>query len=271
MMMVQDVDDPALLPGSELHVPRMPGHWLLAKLGKRVLRPGGLALTHGLIDGLAVTPHDDLVEFAPGLGLTAGLLLDRHPRSYVGVERDRDAAALVARRLPANARIVTGAAERSGLAAGSASVVIGEAMLTMNPDGHRRAIIAEAWRLLRPGGRYGIHELAIVPDDAPASVRADIESALSSSIHVGARPLTVCEWRALLEDAGFVTEAPTLVPMNLLNPGRLIADEGLGGALRFARNLLFDGKARQRVRAMRRVFQANRAYLRGIAIVARKP
>lgn len=271
MMMVHDVDDPALLPGAELHVPRMPGHWLLAKLGKRVLRPGGLGLTQRLIDGLAVASSDDLVEFAPGLGVTADLLLDRHPRSYVGVERDRDAAALIARRLHANARIVTGSAERSGLADGSASVVIGEAMLTMNPDGHRRAIIAEAWRLLRSGGRYGIHELAIVPDDAPAAVRADIESALSSSIHVGARPLTAVEWRTLLEDAGFVTEAPALVPMRLLNPGRLIADEGLWGALRFARNLLMDSESRRRVRAMRRVFRANRAYLRGIAIVARKP
>jgi len=30
------------LPGSDLDVAKMPGHWLLARLGKRVLRPGGL-------------------------------------------------------------------------------------------------------------------------------------------------------------------------------------------------------------------------------------
>ena len=32
------------LPGSELDVAKMPGHWLLARLGKRVLRPGGRLL-----------------------------------------------------------------------------------------------------------------------------------------------------------------------------------------------------------------------------------
>jgi hypothetical protein len=39
------------LPGSELDVSRIPGHWLLARLGKRVLRPGGLELTHGRRSG----------------------------------------------------------------------------------------------------------------------------------------------------------------------------------------------------------------------------
>ena len=29
------------IPGNELAVDRMPGHWLLARMGKRVLRPGG--------------------------------------------------------------------------------------------------------------------------------------------------------------------------------------------------------------------------------------
>ena len=59
---------------SEPHEPpaeKMPGHWLLAKMGKRVLRPGGLELTRRLLSELAVTAVDDVVEFAPGLGITA--------------------------------------------------------------------------------------------------------------------------------------------------------------------------------------------------------
>ena len=59
------------LPGSELDVSRMPGHWLLARLGKRVLRPGGSEPTRALLDGLAIGPADKEVEFAPGLGVTA--------------------------------------------------------------------------------------------------------------------------------------------------------------------------------------------------------
>jgi hypothetical protein len=71
----------------------MPGHLLLARLGKRVLRPGGLELTRQLLEELAIDASDDVIEFAPGLGVTAHLTLARRPRSYTAVERDREAAA----------------------------------------------------------------------------------------------------------------------------------------------------------------------------------
>jgi hypothetical protein len=56
-------------------VEKMPGHWLLARMGKRVLRPGRLELTHWLLGELSVTAPDDVVEFAPGLGVTARMTL----------------------------------------------------------------------------------------------------------------------------------------------------------------------------------------------------
>ena len=77
-------------------VEKMPGHWLLAKMGKRVLRPGGLELTKRLLSDLAVTENDDVVEFAPGLGITARMTLAKRPRSYIAVEREPAAAATVA-------------------------------------------------------------------------------------------------------------------------------------------------------------------------------
>ena len=46
---------------------RMPGHWVLARLGKRVLRPGGMELTRRMITALTIVPADHVVEFAPGL------------------------------------------------------------------------------------------------------------------------------------------------------------------------------------------------------------
>lgn len=52
------------LPGAELSVRKMPGHWLLARLGKRVLRPrpGGLELTRRLLSG---TPATSLLSRRP--------------------------------------------------------------------------------------------------------------------------------------------------------------------------------------------------------------
>src|SRR3990172_169468 len=74
---------------------KIPGHWLLAKMGKRVLRPGGLELTHVMLDRLAIGSRDAVVEFAPGLGVTARMTLSRQPVSYTAVERDEAAAAEV--------------------------------------------------------------------------------------------------------------------------------------------------------------------------------
>lgn len=264
----QNVD----LPGSELEIAKMPGHWLLARLGKRVLRPGGLKLTRTLLDELAIGPSDEVVEFAPGLGVTARMILQRRPQRYTGVERDANARQWTARQLPSdpNISVIVGTADRTGLPPASASVVVGEAMLSMNTATHKRLIAAEAFRLLRSGGRYGIHELAIVPDGMPPDRQQEIDRALSSVIHVGARPLTTTEWKALLESAGFRVVGIGYAPMHLLRPLRLIQDEGVLGALRLARNLMFDDAARERVLAMRWVFERYRRNLSAIYLIAQK-
>jgi hypothetical protein len=265
---VQSMD----LPGSELDVTKMPGHWLLARLGKRVLRPGGLKLTRAMLRHLAIGPTDEVVEFAPGLGVTARAILQRRPRCYTAVERDAKAARWTAGKLPSNPEIsvVVGGAHRTDLPTASATVVVGEAMLSMQTAEHKRLIVAEAYRLLRSGGRYGIHELAVVPSDIPAERQREIDHALSSVIHVGARPLTAAAWKSLLEGVGFRVTGIGYAPMHLLRPLRLIQDEGIIGALRLAKNILFDDAARERVLAMRWVFERYRQNLSAIYLVAQK-
>lgn len=260
------------LPGEGLEIAKMPGHWLLARLGKRVLRPGGLKLTRALLDDLTISPTDEVVEFAPGLGVTARMILEREPERYTAIERDAQAAQWTARQLPSapHISVVVGRADQTQLPAATASLVIGEAMLSMQTAEHKRRIVTEAFRLLRPGGRYGIHELAIVPDDMPPERQGEIDRALSSVIHVGARPLRSQEWKALLQSAGFRVVALGHAPMHLLRPLRLIEDEGILGALRLARNLARDNAARRRVMAMRWVFERYRSNLSAIYMVAQK-
>lgn len=260
------------LPGGKLDPTKMPGHWILAQMGKRVLRPGGLGLTRRLLDGLAIGEDDEVVEFAPGLGVTARMILDRKPRSYTGVERDPQAVQWTTQQLPhaAHVSVICGTADRTTLPAASASVVVGEAMLTMNTSEQKRMIAAEAFRLLRPGGRYGIHELCVIPDDIPADQRQEIDRALSSAIHIGARPLLEREWTGLLEEAGFRVAGVGYAPMHLLRPGRVVEDEGMAGALKLAKNLLLDSTARQRVLAMRRVFERYVTHLGAIFLIGQK-
>lgn len=251
---------------------KMPGHWLLARMGKRVLRPGGLELTRRLLAALRIGTADHVVEFAPGLGITAGLVLQRQPESYTAVEREPAAAERVRQFLAGpRFRCVIGSAEGSGLPAGEATVVFGEAMLSMQPPVTKDRIVAEAARLLRPRGRYGIHELCLIPDDLDPATEKAICRDLSETIHVGVRPLTVAKWRALLDSHGFEVTEQALAPMHLLEPLRVIRDEGWwGAAIRFFFHVFRSSAARQRVRAMRRAFRRHRAHLAAILLVGRK-
>ena len=262
---------PTPMPGGKLKAEKMPGHWLLARLGKRVLRPGGRQLTYRMIEALDIGPSDAVIEFAPGLGDTARLTLERKPASYTAVERDKDAAALVRKLLQGpEQRCVVGLAENTGLPDGSATVVYGEAMLSMQTPEQKSRIVREAHRLLKPGGRYGIHELCLIPDDLDESTKLEIQKDLSSVIHHGTRPLTIAEWQGLLESEGFSVQAHAQAPMHLLEPWRIIQDEGVFGAVRFAFNLLCNREARRRVLAMRRVFSKYRDHLAAVMFVGQK-
>ncbi len=263
---------------SESHPParenmhKMPGHWLLAKMGKRVLRPGGLELTRTMLERLDVRPDDAVVEFAPGMGVTARMTLERRPASYVAVERDEAAAEKVRGYLHGpTRRCQIGDAGETGLPDQCATVVYGEAMLTMQGPQQKLGIAREAFRLLKPGGRYGIHELAFTPNDLSADIQENIGREMSRSIHVGARPLTASDWRALLVEAGFRVQYESGAPMHLLRLGRLIRDEGFFRTLRFIGNIILSSDARRRVLSMRGVFRRHRRNLSAIMLVAMKP
>jgi ubiquinone/menaquinone biosynthesis C-methylase UbiE len=259
-------------PASEMSADKAPGHWVLARLGKRVLRPGGIELTRQMISGLQIQAVDHVVEFAPGLGPTARLALQHHPASYTGIEQNEKAAAIVRKALSGEAqRCVVGEAEDTGLPDASATVLYGEAMLTMQAMERKRRIVREAFRVLQPGGRYGIHEVSLVPDDVPDALKEDIGRQLSRTIRQHVRPLTVSEWSDVLREAGFDIHSHATAGMHLLEPRRIISDEGLLGTMRFAANLARDGEARRRVLSMRNVFRQFREHLAAITLVAHKP
>jgi len=240
-------------------------------MGKRVLRPGGIELTRQMLEALAISPSDDVVEFAPGLGATARLTLQRDPKSYTAIERDEVAARHVRSFLKEpRQRCVVGNAQTTGLPAQSASVVYGEAMLTMQAPVTKDQIVSEAVRLLRPGGRYGIHELALVPDDLAEPLRDEISDAFGRTIHHLVQPLAVAAWRDLLERRGLEVQTTRTAPMHLLEPARLVRDEGFFGAARFVFNVIRHREARARVRGLRRLFRTYRDHVLAVALVAVK-
>lgn len=204
------IDDAAALPQAQRRIEDVQGHWLLARLGKRVLRPGGAAMTTAML-------------------------------------------------------------QAAGLPDRSADVVVGEAMLTMQTDRGKTAILNEAARLLRPGGRYAIHELGLQPDDLDPTVSTEIKRALARSIKVNARPLTVAEWSILLRGAGLDVQSAHTAPMELLRLRRNLQDEGIAGIARITGNLVRWPAARRRILDMRTTFNRYQDSLIAVSIIARKP
>ena len=140
---------------------RLQGHWLLAKMGKRVLRPGGIELTRRVVKAARPAKEDRIVEFGPGVGRTAEILLAAEPKEYVGVDPNKEGTQQLLETISKHgqARLQQADAKNTGLAEGSADLVVGEAMLTMQSDEDKLAIMREAFRILAPKGRYDILEL----------------------------------------------------------------------------------------------------------------
>lgn len=247
------------------------GHWLLAKMGKRVLRPGGRELTLKLVNALEINNKDRLVEFAPGMGFTASLLMAKQPGSYTGIELNEEAAALLQKKINTGTfRVINASAAETSLDSASVNKVIGEAMLTMQPDHRKSEIIREAYRILQPGGLYGIHELGLTPDHLDAEVKKDVQQQLAKSIRVNARPLTKSEWRALLEREGFKIRKIEENPMDLLKWKRMVADEGFFRTLKICFNIFTHPKAKRKIFEMRSTFNKYEDHLISFAIVAEK-
>ncbi|MFE9098134.1 methyltransferase domain-containing protein [Streptomyces sp. NPDC007264] len=251
---------------------RLPGHRALARLGRRVPRPGGLRLTRWMLDRLGVGPDDRVVELAAGVGATARLTLACAPATYTAVDRDAAAVAALGTLTapgPTEVRAVRADAAATGLPDGCATVVYGEAMLTMQPDPAKRRIVREARRLLAGSrGRYALHELCLLPDDLDRARAEKITADLCEAMHIGARPLTPAGWSDLLAAEGFTVVARETVPMALLGTRRLVADEGADGALDVIGRALRDPAARRRALHMRRVFHRHRAHLGALGLIA---
>jgi len=89
-----------------------------------------------------------------------------------------------------------GYAEELPVADASVDVVISNGVINLTPD--KAAVMKEVWRVLKPGGRFQIADIAVLKE-VPQSAKDDIN--LWSSCIAGA--LLLDEWRWLLDNLGF--------------------------------------------------------------------
>ncbi|HUR95488.1 MAG TPA: arsenite methyltransferase [Gemmatimonadales bacterium] len=95
-----------------------------------------------------------------------------------------------------NAEFLKGDIEAIPLPDASVDVIISNCVVNLSGD--KRRVITEAFRVLKPGGRFAVSDV-VVRGEVPPEVRSSIE------LWVGcvAGALTEQEFRSLLEDAGF--------------------------------------------------------------------
>ncbi len=233
------------------------------------MRPGGGDVSDVMLGALAIGPADDVVDLAPGLGTTVRRVQALGPASFRGVERG-EAEAERSRRQVTDLpyECVIASPGDTGLPTGSASVVYGEACLSLETNTSKRAILTEAARLLRPGGRLGLHELLLTPDDLPDEEKRRIGIDISKAVRVGARPLTRAEWTALLSECGFTVFHVQPAPMLLLSPATVVRDEGVRGTALLLARILRSRVATRRVAHLWRTMHRARRHLGSVSIVA---
>jgi hypothetical protein len=93
---------------------------------------------------------------------------------------------------------------------------------------------------------------------------------MSRAIHVGVRIHSRAGWVRCSSNRAFKWQDSITGPMRLLEPGRLLRDEGLRGFVRFWTSALRQPGAIERVRTMRATFRKYAPHLSFIAIIARR-
>lgn len=162
--------------------------------------PGGTQLTRRLLVALAVSQGDRLVDVACGVGTTALLAAQEFGATVDGVDLSE-----------ANTTLASGAAEAAGFADrasfhhgdaealpltdGGWDVVVCECALCTFPD--KTTAAREMARVLRPGGRVGITDVAADPARLPAEL-----TGIAAWVACIADARTAQGYRTLLELAG---------------------------------------------------------------------
>jgi len=99
-----------------------------------------------------VLPDDEVLEIGTGLGVFSEMLLSKKMKKYQGIEFDREVCTNAQKRVGSNSLIQWGDAQSLAFEDQSFDCVICLEVLEHLPD--FRKAVAEAFRVLRPSGRF---------------------------------------------------------------------------------------------------------------------
>ena len=172
--------------------------------------------------GLAsLAPGETVVDFGSGGGINCFMAAGAVGPSgrVIGIDMTPDMIALARRNAEKmktmNVEFRLAYMEDTPLDDGSADVVISNCVICLAPD--KDAVFAEAFRILRPGGRLYVSDI-VMSDGAPSSLPTNAEEWLSNSAGVEEKST----YLAHISAAGFVDiEVRSEVPYEEETPGAI--------------------------------------------------
>ena len=246
-----------------------PGHQVLAAAGKKLLRPGGKLATEQLFKWANFQPEETVLELASSFGYSAIALVQRFAVKVVGVEKNpasvaRARANIQAAGLTDKITIIEGDIFHLEAISGQFDYVFAEAILSMQSAPGKAKILSGIHGKLKPGGKFLSHEMLANHREA------EIHEELAKVIKSNTLPLSQANWIATCDNAGLEVKQHQIGSMALLNLRRMIQDEGLFSTAKILWNVVTNSQIRQRVLAMRRIFQKYQEDLGYIVLVAKR-
>jgi ubiquinone/menaquinone biosynthesis C-methylase UbiE len=163
-----------------------------------------------------ITPGETVLDLGSGGGLDVILSARRTgPTGKVyGLDASPDMLALARANIEqagvGNTEFLAGHIEDIPLPDRHVDVVISNCVINLSADKHR--VLAEAFRVLKPGGRLGVTDIVREPGLDPSE-----QAAAESRAGCASGTVTMDEYRAQLLDAGFTTTR--LTPTHHVAPG----------------------------------------------------
>lgn len=219
---------------------RLPTHLFLAKLGKKMLRPGGKEGTDRIIEACDLQAETTVLEVAPNMGTTAMHLAKTYGCKITGIDINIDSVKKAQENI-LNANLDHLISIQHGNALDlpfedeSFDVVINEAMLTMLPHELKLKALTEYRRVLKPGGVLATHDLLLKQELEGNQLYEELK-ALRKLILVNAQPMTESDWTHLFEEAQFSSIEPATGKLHLLSLKGLVVDEGWDGLIQMIEN-----------------------------------
>jgi SAM-dependent methyltransferase len=238
----------------------------LARLGKTELKPGGTFATGRLIQRLELSGAKELMLVGPSASNT-GLFVSMttQARTVALVKDERENITEHDPTLSRRSTARVGKPEKLPFDDATFDAVMIEATLAHCPPYQRPRILAEAFRVLKPGGLIGLHEFCW-RQPPTLEVELRLNYVWGEDVH----PLVVREWWDLLEGAEFEDVRHELAVVSYFTRQGLEADEGHETTVNLFHSALGDANATERFVQAYREFATNRRYYGVIIATAKK-